>query len=85
VLFLDEPTASLDPAAARSVEAMVRDIRAQGTAIVMSTHNLGQARRLAERVVFLHAGRVAEVTDAARFFAAPRSSEAAAFLEGERS
>jgi tungstate transport system ATP-binding protein len=84
VLFLDEPTASLDPAASRAIEALVRDIHAGGTTIVMSTHNLAQARRLAERIVFLHAGRVTECTDAAEFFRAPRSPEAAAFLEGER-
>jgi tungstate transport system ATP-binding protein len=84
VLFLDEPTASLDPAASRAIEALVLDIHAQGTTIVMSTHNLAQAHRLAERVVFMHTGRVTEYTDAAEFFRAPRSPEAAAFLEGER-
>ena len=84
VLFLDEPTASLDPAASRAIEERVRAIHAAGTTIVMSTHNLAQARRLAERVVFLHAGRLVEETPAAEFFRAPRSAEAAAFLEGER-
>jgi tungstate transport system ATP-binding protein len=84
VLFLDEPTASLDPAATRAIEALVCEIHAQGTTIVMSTHNLAQARRLAERVVFLHAGCVTETGDARDFFAAPRSAEAAAFLDGER-
>jgi tungstate transport system ATP-binding protein len=84
VLFLDEPTASLDPAASRAIEALVRDIHAGGTTIVMSTHNLAQARRLGERIVFLHEGRMTECTDAAEFFRAPRSPEAAAFLEGER-
>jgi tungstate transport system ATP-binding protein len=84
VLFLDEPTASLDPGATRAVEALVRDIHAQGTTIVMSTHNLAQARRLAQHVVFLSAGRVAEVAEPDDFFARPRSPEAAAFLEGER-
>jgi tungstate transport system ATP-binding protein len=84
VLFLDEPTASLDPAASRAIEALVRDIHAGGTTIVMSTHNLAQARRLAERIVFLYEGRLTESTEAAEFFGAPRSPEAAAFLEGER-
>ncbi|HEY1325897.1 MAG TPA: ATP-binding cassette domain-containing protein [Casimicrobiaceae bacterium] len=84
VLFLDEPAASLDPTASRAIEALVLDIHAQGTTIVMSTHNLAQARRLAERVVFLYAGRLAECTEAEEFFRAPRSPEAAAFLEGER-
>ena len=84
VLFLDEPTASLDPAAARSVEQIIADIHARGTTIVMTTHNLVQAKRLADDILFLHAGRVTERTPAQEFFAAPRSAEAAAFLEGER-
>ena len=83
VLFLDEPTASLDPAAARSVEQIISDIHARGTTIVMTTHNLVQAKRLADDIIFLHAGRVTERTPAREFFAAPRSPEAAAFLEGE--
>ncbi|HEX6137973.1 MAG TPA: ATP-binding cassette domain-containing protein [Casimicrobiaceae bacterium] len=84
VLFLDEPTASLDPAAARAVEAIVEDFHALGTTIVMSTHNLAQAKRLADSVVFLDAGRVTEHSPAAEFFRLPRSVEARAFLEGER-
>jgi tungstate transport system ATP-binding protein len=84
VLFLDEPTASLDPAATRAVEQIVADIHARGTTIVMTTHNLAQAKRLAEAVVFLHGGRVVEQSPADVFFRAPRSAEAAAYLEGER-
>jgi tungstate transport system ATP-binding protein len=84
VVFLDEPTASLDPAAARSVEKIIVDIHRRGTTIVMTTHNLVQAKRLADDILFLHAGRVTERTPAQEFFAAPRSAEAAAFLEGER-
>ena len=84
VLFLDEPTASLDPAAARSVEQIIGDIHARGTTIVMTTHNLVQAKRLADDVLFLHAGRVTERTPAQEFFTTPRSTEAIAFLEGER-
>ena len=83
LLFLDEPTSSLDPNAAAEVERIVHDIHAAGTTVVMTTHNLGQARRLADEIVFLHAGRIAEVTPAERFFAAPASREAASFLEGE--
>jgi len=84
VLFLDEPTASLDPAAARSVEKIIFDIHARGTTIVMTTHNLVQAKRVAADILFLHAGRVTERTPAHDFFGTPRSPEAAAFLEGER-
>jgi tungstate transport system ATP-binding protein len=84
VLFLDEPTASLDPAATRAVEAIIGDIHARGTAIVMATHNLAQARRLADDIIFLHEGRLAERASSPSFFLHPASAEARAFLEGER-
>ncbi|MEO8344357.1 MAG: ATP-binding cassette domain-containing protein [Betaproteobacteria bacterium] len=84
VLFLDEPTASLDPAAARSVEQIIADIHARGTTIVMTTHNLVQAKRVADDILFLHAGRLTERTSAQEFFTRPRSAQAAEFLEGER-
>ena len=83
VLFLDEPTASLDPGAARRVESIIQDIHASGTKIVMTTHNLGQARRIADEIVFVHEGCVTEHTPAAEFFLRPRSIEAAEFLRGE--
>ena len=84
VLFLDEPTASLDPAATRAVEAIIGDIHARGTAIVMATHNLAQAKRLADDIVFLHEGRLAERASSPGFFLQPASAEARTFLEGER-
>ena len=83
VLFLDEPTASLDPSAAREVEAIVQAIHEAGTKIVMSTHNLGQARRIADEILFLHAGRLVERAPVERFFAQPASPEASAFIKGE--
>lgn len=83
ILFLDEPTASLDPGATAEVERVVASIAAEGTRIVMTTHNLGQARRLADEIVFLHAGRAAERTAADRFFDQPASNEARLFLQGE--
>ncbi|MEO8755079.1 MAG: ATP-binding cassette domain-containing protein [Casimicrobiaceae bacterium] len=83
VLFLDEPTASLDPAAARSVEQIIADIHSRGTTIVMTTHNLVQAKRLADDILFLHRGRIIECTPAQEFFAQPRSVEAVDFLKGE--
>jgi tungstate transport system ATP-binding protein len=83
VLFLDEPTASLDPAAAGEVERVIGEIRAAGTAIVLTTHHLGLARRVAHEIVFLHAGRVTERTPVARFFTSPQSAEAAEYLRGE--
>ncbi len=83
ILFLDEPTASLDPAATRAVEEMVLQIHEAGTKIVMTTHDLGQARRLAEEVLFLHHGRLIERGPAEAFFAAPRTPEVAAFIRGD--
>ncbi|HVL55153.1 MAG TPA: ATP-binding cassette domain-containing protein [Burkholderiaceae bacterium] len=83
VLFLDEPTASLDPGAAREIEALIRAIAMSGTKVVMTTHNLGQARRLGDEIVYLHQGRVLERAAADAFFAKPRTPEAAAFIQGE--
>jgi tungstate transport system ATP-binding protein len=83
ILFLDEPTASLDPGAAGEVERIVSAIAAEGTRIVMTTHNLGQARRVADEIVFIHQGRIAEQTPADRFFAEPQSQHARVFLKGE--
>jgi tungstate transport system ATP-binding protein len=82
VLFLDEPTASLDPAATRAVEALLDQIHHTGTKIIMTTHDLGQARRLADEVLFLHHGRLVDYAPATVFFSHPQSKEAAAFLEG---
>ena len=83
VLFLDEPTAHLDPGATHSIERVIAAMHAAGTKIVMVTHNLGQARRLADEIVFLHEGRVLERAPADKFFKRPASREAARFLEGE--
>jgi len=83
VLFLDEPTANLDPGATREIERIVGAIHAAGTKIVMVTHNLGQAQRLADEIVFIHDGRLAERTAAADFFRKPATAEAAAYLEGQ--
>ena len=83
VLFLDEPTANLDPSAARGIESIIRAFDAAGTKIVMSTHNLGQARRLGDEVLFLHEGRLVERAPVERFFSNPASPEAGAFIKGE--
>jgi tungstate transport system ATP-binding protein len=83
VLFLDEPTANLDPSATREIETIIRAFDAAGTKIIMSTHNLGQARRLGDEVIYLHQGRVAERGSVESFFQRPASSEAGAFLKGE--
>jgi len=83
VLFLDEPTANLDPGATRDVETIIGQIRAGGTKIVMTTHNLGQAKRLGEEILFLYQGRLLERTPVDQFFAKPASAEADAFIRGE--
>ena len=83
VLFLDEPTANLDPGATREIENVIKAFDASGTKIVMSTHNLGQARRLGDEVLFIHQGRLAEQTPIETFFRQPASAEAAAFVKGE--
>jgi tungstate transport system ATP-binding protein len=83
VLFLDEPTASLDPAATKSVEDIIRDVAASGVKIVMATHDIGQARRLAGDIVFLVRGRLVERAETAAFFNATQTVEAAAFLRGD--
>jgi len=83
VLFLDEPTANLDPGATREVESIIGQIHAGGTKIVMTTHNLGQARRLGDEILFLGQGQLVERAPIGQFFQQPASAEAAAFIKGE--
>ncbi|AHE97248.1 ATP-binding cassette domain-containing protein [Thioalkalivibrio paradoxus] len=83
VLFLDEPSSALDPAATKAVEDAVNAFHAQGTKIVMITHDLGQARRLADDVVFMCCGRIVEHAPASRFFSSPATTAAARFVRGE--
>jgi tungstate transport system ATP-binding protein len=83
ILFLDEPTASLDPGATHEIESIIGAMHASGTKIVMVTHNLGQARRMADEILFLHQGRLVERAPTDRFLKHPASPEAASFLEGE--
>jgi tungstate transport system ATP-binding protein len=83
ILFLDEPTASLDPSATMHVEAMIHAMHSAGMTIVMTSHDLGQAKRIADSVVFLHEGRLVEHTQASRFFAIPSTELARAFIRGD--
>jgi tungstate transport system ATP-binding protein len=83
VLFLDEPTASLDLSSTREIERVIQAFDAAGTKIIMATHNLGQARRLGDEVLFLHQGRLVERAPVEQFFSRPASPEAAAFIKGE--
>lgn len=82
VLFLDEPTASLDPASTLAIEGLLIDAQHRGIKVIVVTHDIGQARRLAQDVVFLHHGRLAEHKPARHFFAGPESEAARAFLAG---
>ena len=82
VLFLDEPTANLDPSATRAIEALLLRVHRGGTKIVMTTHDMAQARRLSDDVLYLCRGRSVEHTPSERFFAAPSSADARDFLEG---
>src|SRR5258708_3654027 len=83
ILFLDEPTANLDPAATKAVEDIIVQVAAAGVKIVLATHDLGEARRLAGEVVFMLRGRVHESAPAKSFFAGPATQEAQAFLKGD--
>lgn len=83
VLFLDEPTASLDPAATKAFEDVVRALVSQGIKVVMATHDLGEAKRLAGEVVLLHRGRMIESSRADVFFDRPKTSEATRFVAGD--
>jgi tungstate transport system ATP-binding protein len=83
ILFLDEPTANLDPGAKREVEQLIDDLARDGVTVVMSTHNLGQAKRLATRVAYLEAGRLVVDLPVDRFFNDTLPPEAAQFLKGE--
>jgi tungstate transport system ATP-binding protein len=83
ILILDEPTSNLDPAATKAIEALLGAVCAEGVGVVLITHDLGQARRLADEVAFLHHGRLIERTGRDAFFAGPRSEAAQAFLRGE--
>jgi tungstate transport system ATP-binding protein len=83
VLFLDEPTASLDPAATKAIEDVVRAVAARGIKVVMATHDLAEARRLAGEIVLMHRGGVVESGPAPRFFESPRTEEARRFIAGD--
>lgn len=83
VLFLDEPTANLDPTATALIERLVRDAANDGTKVIFVTHDPGQARRLADDVIFLNRGRLACHSGAKAFFASPDHEAARAYLAGE--
>ena len=83
VLFLDEPCANLDGRSTRDIETLLLEAHANGTRIIMTTHDLAQCRRLASDVVFLLNGRIHEQGDASTFFTEPKTPEALSFLKGD--
>ena len=83
ILFLDEPTASLDPAATKATEDIVARIAAHGIKIVMATHDLGEARRLGGEIVLMNKGRIVEIADTQTFFTSPKTDAARRFVAGE--
>ena len=82
VLFLDEPTSNLDPAATAAVESLIDAVHRAGTKVIMTTHDLGQAQRVGNEVLFLHQGRLLEQAPAGSFFTSPSDPAVRAFLDG---
>ena len=83
VLFFDEPCANLDPRSTQKIENLVREVHASGTQVILTTHDLSQAKRLADDVLFIADGRIQEYSHATPFFTEPGSPEAAAYLKGQ--
>jgi len=83
VLFLDEPCASLDGRATREIEEILTRAAAGGTRLIMSTHNMGQAQRLADEVIFVLHGKIHEFAPAEQFFAGAETKQGRAFLKGD--
>lgn len=83
VLFLDEPTASLDPTATRGIEGLINAIHSAGTRIIMSTHDMSQAKRISDDILFIHQGKLIESGLSKNFFSCPKNKLARAFIEGE--
>jgi len=83
LLFLDEPTASLDGAATVEIEALLSEAQSTGTTIIMSTHNIGQARRMASRVLFMKDGQIDAHSAANAFFDTPPTDAAQKFIAGD--
>ncbi|MEH6403827.1 MAG: ATP-binding cassette domain-containing protein [Sneathiella sp.] len=83
ILFLDEPSANLDGASTQEIERLILEAANGGTRIVMATHDFGQARRLAEDILFLYRGNIHERNSAAEFFGTPKTKEALSFINGD--
>ncbi len=83
LLSLDEPTTNLDGISTREIEALLQRARDKGERLIMTTHDVGQAKRLATEVVFINRGKICEHTTAEEFFISPQTPEAQAYLRGD--
>ena len=83
ILFLDEACANLDPASAAQIEALLLEASKKGQKVILITHDIAQARRLADDLIFLHQGQLCEHSLAKDFFARPKSAAARAYLDGQ--
>ena len=82
ILFLDEPTANLDPASIQLIEEIVQNANKSGVKIIFITHDIGQAKRIADDIIFLNKGEILEYTETNLFFQTPQTKETAAYLDG---
>lgn len=83
ILILDEPAANLDPSSTAHIERGILRLREAATPVVFITHDLAQARRIADDIIFMHQGKIVELARAADFFRAPETAEARRFIRGE--
>ncbi|MDG2474301.1 MAG: ATP-binding cassette domain-containing protein [Paracoccaceae bacterium] len=83
ILFLDEPTANLDPSSIHLIEQILKNVRESGVKIIFITHDIGQAKRIADDIIFINKGKILEYTNTSLFFQKPQNKETAAYLEGE--
>ena len=83
LLLLDEPTANLDPYSLKLIEDTILEENKNGTSIILTTHDMSQAKRLASNIIFINKGKVIEKNSSREFFANPKSSEAKKYINGE--
>jgi len=82
VLILDEPSSNLDPGATMAIEQLIKAAREDGKKVILVTHDLGQAKRVGDEIIFMHHGRIIEQGPCAAFFTKPQTKEGRAYLSG---
>ena len=83
LLLLDEPTANLDPYSVNLIEEIILDENKKGKTIILTTHDMGQAKRLAKEILFFNKGKLLEQTKAINFFKKPKTKEAQSYINGK--